>query len=804
MLPAPGAMRRGRPGPPETPSLARAGRRVPGQTRPSLSHGRREDDGRVAGVDAVRRKGDSPNQTERAESFRTGVASSRETRQRRKEGASRRLVRGSRRGSREATFRGPSSVPGDGSRRGSDGTDGQGTARGVSGHRSDLDLKDDDSSTEDSRAAAAGNANATINSSRNRIITQCGERACKNCAAEPEAGGADRRRERRAETAKFSPCAVTLAGRAGHRENQGAKLGHGRGGGAEARVNASCNVSFARVGGGDLPSGLGEAKISTLHLHVTLVVLLLLLAELIDLLPPNFSTRERLSSLPPSLPPEPMARPLAGRPGYSTPLNECRVRNYKASGHQWISLRGDPKPPREPASASRRPGCRARAWQRWTGPVSAAAFAWASGLIRWSFRAGIPSARTASGKTDARTLALPKRNSAVDKPRRTHFLLLISGWKTKYSIYGRRTEEQRGRRCPLCRGTIPPSREQISLIKMTEFAMKKMNKSDPDYEAYARKVKQFEAEYGEDWEDTAIEYGNDCVSLPFYVVEPAAKGGNFRTTTLQWLGKGNIKDRVNAKCENAGNIGLLFLAADAKEHDLMIFLLLNGADVNIMTSDGFSALATICNGSGYLTAVKILLSWGAEIFIEGRRASSQDMKQLYFKTIMKGNVAVANLLSSELGGRRCKIVSTPDTRDDLVGKTCVVGGHIEKSSNYEVTVEFTNESLLLGADILERCDRTPQDPGYFVECKNNKLIRRDFESNEKCQAFIASLGKDEGLLEVDPQAEAKAEQAAADLLAELGLDDLEDVNSNAQKKVARSAPPAGKKKKRGGKKKGRK
>ncbi|EJK71915.1 hypothetical protein THAOC_06601, partial [Thalassiosira oceanica] len=47
---------------------------------------------------------------------------------------------------------------------------------------------------------------------------------CKNCAAEPEAGGADRRRERRAESAQFLPCgASTIAGRAVHRENQGAK-----------------------------------------------------------------------------------------------------------------------------------------------------------------------------------------------------------------------------------------------------------------------------------------------------------------------------------------------------------------------------------------------------------------------------------------------------------------------------------------------------------------------------------------------------------------------------------------------------
>ncbi|EJK59551.1 hypothetical protein THAOC_20207, partial [Thalassiosira oceanica] len=200
----------------------------------------------------------------------------------------------------------------------------------------------------------------------------------------------------------------------------------------------------------------------------------------------------------------------------------------------------------------------------------------------------------------------------------------------------------------------------------------------------------------------------------------------------------------------------------------------------------------------------ILLSWGAEFFHEGRRATGQGLKQLVDSIVLESNAALANLLLSELGGRRCKIVSAPNTRDDLVGKTCVVGGHIEKSGQYEVTVEFTNESLLLGAESLERCDRTPHDPGYFVECKNNRLIRRVFKSNEECQAFIAGLSADKGgFAEVDPDAEAKAEQAAADLLAELGLDDLEDASSHSPKKGARSAPPAGKKKKRGGKKMGR-
>ncbi|EJK66319.1 hypothetical protein THAOC_12766 [Thalassiosira oceanica] len=418
--------------------------------------------------------------------------------------------------------------------------------------------------------------------------------------------------------------------------------------------------------------------------------------------------------------------------------------------------------------------------------MSAAAFAWASGLIRWSFRAGIPSARTASGKTDA----LPDKTSSC------------SGWKTKYANENT-AKEHRGRRCPLCRGIIPPSRDQISSIKMTRLVMKKVDKSDPKYERCAREVKLFEAEYGEDWEGTAIEYDDDLVNLPLYVVK-AMRGGNYRTV-LQWLGKGNIKDRVNAKCESVGNVGLLYLASDARDYDFMSFLLLNGAHVNITNSDGLSVLPLIYDSRDFMTVIRLLLSWGAEVFREGRRVSSQEMKLLVDGFVLEGNAAVANLISSELGGRRCKILSTPNTRDDLVGKTCVVGGHITNSSQYEVTVEFTNESLLLGAENLERYDRTPQDPGYFVECKNNRLIRRDFESNEECRAFVAGLGADEGgFVEVDPDAEAKAEQAAADLLAELGLDDLEDASSNAPKKGARSAPPAGKKKKRGGKKKGRK
>ena len=331
------------------------------------------------------------------------------------------------------------------------------------------------------------------------------------------------------------------------------------------------------------------------------------------------------------------------------------------------------------------------------------------------------------------------------------------------------------------------------------------NPSNSRYEECARGLKQFEAEYGEDWDGTMVEYDNDFVRLPMYVFRAAGEG-NFRTV-LQWLGKGNIKERVNAKLEDAGNVCLLVTAAVNQEYNLMSYLLLNGAGVNIIEAHGKSVLSLVCGDEvDNSEAMRLLLGWGAELFLDGKHVTSQEKKlRLCGSFAKQGNFAIAKLIISDLGGRRCEIISVPNTRSDLVGKTCVVEEYITKSNQYKVKMEFTNEVMLLGVNELKRRDRTPQDPGYYVECKNNRLIRRDFKSNEECQAFIANLSADEEeLSEVDPEKEAKAEQAAADLLAELGLDDLEGPSSNAAQKEKQSVSAGKKKKKRGGKKKGRK
>ena len=144
-----------------------------------------------------------------------------------------------------------------------------------------------------------------------------------------------------------------------------------------------------------------------------------------------------------------------------------------------------------------------------------------------------------------------------------------------------------------------------------------------------------------------------------------------------------------------------------------------------------------------------------------------------------GNHDLANLLESELGGRRCEIVNL-SSRPELNGKTCVADEFLATSNQYKVTLESKDkEVLLIGPDNLKRRDRTPEDCGYYIEFKNGRTIRHDFDSSEDCQAFVAALNRgEESQPVVTEEAEARAEQAAAELLAEIGPDDSPNESSS--------------------------
>ena len=95
--------------------------------------------------------------------------------------------------------------------------------------------------------------------------------------------------------------------------------------------------------------------------------------------------------------------------------------------------------------------------------------------------------------------------------------------------------------------------------------------------------------------------------------------------------------------------------------------------------------------------------------------------------------------------------------------------------------------LVLSPDNLKRRDRTPQDCGYYIEFKNGRTIRHDFDSSEDCHAFVATLNNEgETQPAVTEEADARAEQAAAELLAELGLDDSPNESPSGGNKTPRN------------------
>ena len=153
-------------------------------------------------------------------------------------------------------------------------------------------------------------------------------------------------------------------------------------------------------------------------------------------------------------------------------------------------------------------------------------------------------------------------------------------------------------------------------------------------------------------------------------------------------------------------------------------------------------------------------------------------------------------MESELGGRRCEITNLT-SRPELNGKTCVADEYLPNSNQYKVTLENkTKEVLILDPENLKRRDRTPQDCGYYVEFKNGRTIRHDFDSNEDCQAFVAAMNIGDTQPVVTEEAEARAEQAAAELLAELGLDDSPNLSSGGDKAKKSKKKKGGKKKKK--------
>ena len=374
----------------------------------------------------------------------------------------------------------------------------------------------------------------------------------------------------------------------------------------------------------------------------------------------------------------------------------------------------------------------------------------------------------------------------------------LDGWRSRYGV----AEEMR-RKCPICRALIPPSREMVAALQGYRAAKQIMEErndtSSEYYHSTCLLVNEAEEDVGADWDGVTVLEDNNTtlpVVMPEYIIKAVAKGDT--KLVLRWITANRSEDRVNAVTSAETLCVPLLMLAGANAHlTLMALLLQLGANVDRGDCKGYTAIrctfySDLISVDSSKRIIRLLLSWGASFFPD-KGTSKEACISIAAEEL--GKHEIANILKSKLGGRRCEIVNL-SSRPGINGKTCVADEYLPDSNQYKVTLETkSKEMLVLGPDNLKRRDRTPKDCGYYVEFKNGRTIRHDFNSSEDCQAFVAALNRGETQPAVTEESESRADQAAAELLAELGLDDS-PIESSSGCKTKKSKKKKGSKKKK--------
>ncbi|KAL9190423.1 hypothetical protein ACHAXT_007634, partial [Thalassiosira profunda] len=302
----------------------------------------------------------------------------------------------------------------------------------------------------------------------------------------------------------------------------------------------------------------------------------------------------------------------------------------------------------------------------------------------------------------------------------------LESWRSKYGSHG--IPEKLGRACPLCREKIPPSKEMVILLKFWRDRVKELETDENASSLYAealKNIERLEHEVG-DWTD-AIEYsgGEEYLELP----NPNNPNAYDVQQILDWLGPPPVdKRRINATDPNFGNASLIVYSMPNPE--FLSILLQFGADVNAVHCAAGATVFTMALRPLFYPQARMLLEWGAD--------TTPTTQMIEIAESRYGNMKLANLLSSELGGRRCELINF-STRPNLNGKTCLVEKYLPERDRYKITFEGSQEKALAPPDNLKRRDRTPTDCGYYITFNNGKFSRREFASKEECQAFVAEV-----------------------------------------------------------------
>ena len=367
--------------------------------------------------------------------------------------------------------------------------------------------------------------------------------------------------------------------------------------------------------------------------------------------------------------------------------------------------------------------------------------------------------KTVYNMTDDQTvnecgICLEKLTSAVTLPCNHKFCAsCLDGWKSKFgssALYVDSIKKEKGKSCPLCRKKIPPSKGMLTQLRSYRKHKRDLEaKGDTTSRLYMNNletIKRLEKEIG-DYEGEGIDYDDDsdrCIKIPEHIFNAVNNNNNIKSV-MKWLGSPVDKDRLNARDPDRLNATLVHLTVATSNSDLLSILLQYGADVNALNANGWNPLIITKHCS--IEQAKILLEWGAEITlprdvvntVQEEYGQFNDKAAFIQTCIMSGNNKMANLISSEFGGRRCEVINLPN-HPQLNGKACVVEKYITKKDRYKIIFEGSGNAALVGPNNLKRRDRTPLDCGYYITFKNGRVSRREFATKEECQAYVTSLG----------------------------------------------------------------
>ena len=335
----------------------------------------------------------------------------------------------------------------------------------------------------------------------------------------------------------------------------------------------------------------------------------------------------------------------------------------------------------------------------------------------------------------------------------------LDQWRSKFDLSSQRT-------CPTCRQKIPPSKEmlhQLTGYKQRLIDLKeRLNSSEPfvfdeaiQRGGYSKMVNILEikaieqapielhdmmfrtcfgrvargmeemiqnrekkiGDYSNDQNQNQIllENSDEGLRIPSDIYNAAGfeEEDEDYTKALEWLGPPPIpKERIDAKNPDHMDNTFLHLAVKT-DIGFVHYLLQHGADVNSKMVMGATPIETVVFRLEFDDVSRLLLEWGAT-----KESNLMDMAQ---KAEEDGNLKLAHLLRTPLGGRRCEIVGLAK-RSDLNGKFCIAGKYVQTKDRYIISVEETQEEVLIRTTNLKRRDRTPENCGYVVRYDEEKDV----------------------------------------------------------------------------------